>query len=369
MSKEIPFKADSVGSFLRTKELKEAREKLYNNEITKEELRKIEDVEILKLIEKQKKHGLTAITDGEFRRRWHLDFLEQINGISKYTFPPGPVFQGIIPKRPPEGYYVSDKISFNPSHTFLDDFKFLKDSIGEGYIAKQTIPGPCKILNTGVLLSDHYDKNPVYDSLDDLCNDIVKVYQDAIQAFYDAGCRYLQLDDTAWGALYDNDDSKKLEAKGHKIEDLIDRFGELTERAISKKPKNLAITFHTCRGNFRSSWRYEGTYNSIAERLFKIENIDGFFLEYDTERAGDFTPLKYLKKQKVVLGLVTSKHPELEPEEILLQRIKEASKYVPIEQICISPQCGFASTEDGNDLTEEDQWKKIDLVVSVSKKF
>lgn len=365
MTKRIPFRNDVVGSFLRPAELKQARADYKCGKITKDDLTKIEDKLIIELIRKQQQNGLHAVTDGEFRRRWwHLDFIVALNGITKVSFGDIITFQDVEMKDA-EGYYVSDKLSFNDRHPFLEHFKFLKQNASSS-IAKQTIPGPNMIYLGGALLSKAYLQKPVYDNIEQLENDIVKVYQDAIQAFYDAGCRYLQFDDTAWGKLFDKDSLEQIESFGYSVDELINKCGDITERSLENKPNDMAITFHICRGNFKSSWIYEGNYNSIAKRLFAIENFDGFFLEYDNERSGGFEPLKYIKGQKAVLGLITSKDAKLEDKAYLIDRVKQAAKFVPLDQICISPQCGFASTEDGNTLTEEQQWAKVRLVNEVA---
>lgn len=363
-----PFKNDSVGSFLRPANLKEAREQYKKQEITCEALRAIEDEAIIDLIEKQQTYGLKAVTDGEFRRRWwHLDYIVNLTGLTKLSLGDATIFQGVAAKDV-ESYYVSDKIAFNPKHPFLTDFKFLKEHAGEA-VAKLTIPGPCMVYFSGALLSKDYQANPVYDKLADLENDIVQTYQDGIQAFYDAGCRYLQLDDTAWGALIDAKYDQVLGALNLKPQDLLTKFEELTRRSLANKPADMAITFHTCRGNFQSSWLYEGSFDTILEHLFKIEEFDGFFIEYDSERAGDFQVLTHLHQQKIVLGLVTSKTPGLESLTDLMARVKEANQFVPLEQICVSPQCGFASTEEGNHLTEAEQWAKIQLCTELAKEI
>lgn len=362
-----PFKCDIVGSFLRPEELKNSRADYSSGKISQEQLREVEDRLIIDLIRKQQAHGLQAVTDGEFRRRWwHLDFLEQLKGVTKYSLGDIRTFQDVEMKNA-EAYYVSGKLSFPPNHMFLQDFAFLKSHAGDS-VAKQTIPGPNMLYLGGAILAAQYQENPVYAELSELEDGIVAVYQEAIQAFYDAGCRYLQLDDTAWGRLLDQDLQSPLVANAgdDTVQQLIEKCADLTRRAIEKKPADMVITFHFCRGNFKSSWVYEGGYDAIAEQLLSIETFDGFFLEYDTDRAGSFAPLQALKNQKIILGLITSKSPQLEDGEALLDRVKAASQYVPLEQICISPQCGFASTEDGNSLTEAQQWAKIDLLVETA---
>lgn len=360
----IPFRFDIVGSFLRPKELKEARIEFYENKITREDLTKVEDRLIKALIDKQLKVGVQAVTDGEFRRKWwHLDFIEAINGVTKYS----KTVQAFSGEQVMELSYVSDKLSFNPSHPFLQDFKNT-NRIANGALVKQTIAGPGMIYIPSLIASDKYHEKPVYNNEEQLKLDLIKTYQDAIMAFYDAGCRYLQLDDTSWGSLFADNHRQLIESFGYNPDELIGHLGDITEEAIKIKPKDMAITTHMCKGNFMSRWLYEGKYDIIAKRLLAIEDFDGFFFEYDDERSGSFEPLKFLKNQRMVLGLVTTKTGELEKEEDILKRIDEASKYVPLDRLCISPQCGFASTEEGNAITEEEQWKKLEFVNKIAKK-
>ena len=363
--KKAPFRADHVGSFLRPQALKDARAQYKNGQITKEELRALEDIEIARIVELQKEVGLTAVTDGEFRRRWwHLDFIRAIEGIRVYEIDITGAFNGAMKKA--EAYTVDSKLSFPKDHPFLEDFTYLKSIAGD-HIAKITIPGPNMIFYSGVVGSEPYLNNPSYPSFDEVANDIIKVYQDAIQTFYDAGCRYLQLDDTSWGALFSDAFRDKIKSQGFDPDELVKKFADITVKAVANKPEDMAITLHICRGNFKSSWLYQGGYEPIAKELFSRVNVDAFFLEYDNERSGDFTPLRFIKEQHVVLGLITSKTPELEDKDEIIGRIKEATKYVNINQLCLSPQCGFASTEEGNILTEEEQWSKLRHVVSIAK--
>ncbi|MFC7392982.1 5-methyltetrahydropteroyltriglutamate--homocysteine S-methyltransferase [Scopulibacillus cellulosilyticus] len=362
-----PFRADHVGSLLRPQVLKDAREQYQQGKISKQELRSIEDREIVKAVEKQKEVGLSAVTDGEFRRKWwHLDFIKDLEGIRVYEFDASGLFQGAMKKA--TAYTVDSKLKFPEGHPFLEDFKYLKSVAGE-HLAKFTIPGPNMIFYSGIVNSQQYWDNPPYASLDEAAQDIVKVYQDAIQAFYDAGCRYLQLDDTSWGALFSDDFREKIKTKGFDPDELIKKFADITIEAVANKPEDMAVTLHICRGNFKSSWLYQGGYEPIAEELFSRVNVDAFFLEFDSENAGDFTPLRFIKDQKVVLGLITSKTAELEDKEEIKKRVAEAEKYVNIEQLCLSPQCGFASTEEGNTITDQDQWKKLGLVVDIANEI
>jgi len=362
-----PFRADHVGSFLRPQILKEAREQYQQGQITRAELRSIEDAEIAKLVEKQKEVGLKAVTDGEFRRTWwHLDFIEAIEGIRVFDLDATGLFHGAMSKA--KGYTVHSKLQFPKNHPFLEDFSYLK-SVAKEHVAKFTIPGPNMIFYSGVVNSQAYLDNPPYSSLDEVAKDIVKVYQDAISAFYDAGCRYLQLDDTSWGALFSDDFREKVKAKGFDPDVLVKKFADITIEAVENKPEDMVITIHICRGNFKSAWLYQGGYDPIAEELFSRVNVDGFFLEYDTDRAGDFTPLRFIKNQYVVLGLITSKTGELEDKDMIKQRVTEAEKYVKLGQLCLSPQCGFSSTEEGNTITEQDQWNKMKLIVELAEEI
>lgn len=360
-----PFKADHVGSFLRPQNLKDARIRYEQGEISQAELRLIEDEEIAKLVEKQKAVGLIGVTDGEFRRKfWHLDFIQSLEGIRVYEKESSGLFQGKMKKL--TLYTVDSKLNFPDDHPFLADFKYLKKVAGD-HVAKFTIPGPNMIFYSGVINSDVYLENPCYASLDEVADDIVQVYKKAIQAFYDAGCRYLQLDDTSWGALFSDDFRETIRGKGFDPDELMKKFAEITIRALADKPKDMAITLHICRGNFKSSWLYQGDYEPIAEELFSRVNVDAFFLEFDSERAGDFKPLRFIKNQQVVLGLVTTKTGALENKEDIKARIKEATQYVHIDQLCLSPQCGFASAEDGNLITDQAQWDKLKLVTEIAQ--
>lgn len=364
-TKKGPFRADHVGSFLRPAVLKDARAKFNAGKLTKDELRKVEDLEIEQLVAKQKEIGLEVVTDGEFRRKWwHLDFIQALEGIRTFDVDAPSLFQGTMKKA--TVYTVSDKLAFPKNHPFLDDFMFLKKVAGDNHIAKQTIPGPNMIFYSGVVGSQTYLNKPIYDSLDAVAADIIQVYQDAIQAFYKVGCRYLQLDDTSWGALFSEDFRRKIEENGFNPEELIQKFADITIGAVDNKPEDMVITIHICRGNFKSAWLYQGGYEPIAKELFSRVNVDGFFLEFDDERAGDFEPLRFIKNQSVVLGLITSKTGELEDPAQIQARVAEATKYVPLDQLCLSPQCGFASTEEGNLVAEKNQWKKLALVKQIA---
>lgn len=364
-TKKGPFRGDHVGSLLRPQQIKEAREQYSKGELSAKGLREIENEAIKKLIEKQKEIGLQAVTDGEFRREyWHLDFIASLEGILTYEEETQGFFQGSMKKL--KKYKVDGALKFPLDHPFLEDFKFVKEQAGD-HVAKFTIPGPNMIFHSGVVVNPHYLKHPTYPTISAVAEAIVQVYKDAIQAFYQAGCRYLQLDDTSWGALFSDDFRKLIEKSGFNPDEVMKQFADITVKALEDKPEDMAITIHICRGNFKSSWLYEGGYEPIAKELFSRVNVDAFFLEFDSDRAGDFTPLRFINQQKVVLGLITTKTAELEQKEMIQARIQEAEKIVPKEQLCLSPQCGFASTEEGNLVTEEDQWKKLQLVVDIAK--
>lgn len=362
---KIPFRFDQVGSLLRPEKLKEAREKFAKGEISKEELTKVEDESIIQVISQQKEVGLKAVTDGEFRRRWwHLDFIAGLNGITVYDFETTAF--GITTQA--QGTYVSGKLLFSSNHPFLAHFKFTKKHAGEA-IAKQTIPGPNMIYLDSFILSKQYHEHPVYQTKEAFVEDLIHTYQEVIHAFYEAGCRYLQLDDTSWGGLFDERFRALIKSNGYDPDELIQEFGDITEAILENKPEDLAVTFHFCKGNFQSHWLYNGSYEKIAERLLAIQQFDGFFLEFDDERSGSFEPLKYSKDQRIVLGLVTTKTPQLEEKSVLKERVTQAAQFVPLERLCLSPQCGFSSTHEGNKVLKEDQWAKLSLVVETAKEI
>ena len=366
MTNKLPLKADHVGSFLRTEPIKEARKAFANGEIDQAALTAIEDQEITKFVQKEIEVGLKAITDGEFRRAWwHLDFLAGLEGVEFFETEYVSNFKGAKTKN--NAIKVTGKVDFD-QHYMVDHFKFLKEAVeqyGDGtQVAKFSIPSP-NMLATRMQGDEYYngDKEALF-------NDTVVAYQKAIQAFYDAGCRYLQLDDTSWIDFISEDRIKAVEEKeGKNVNEIIkDRVRCLNE-AISKKPEDMLITMHICRGNFRSTYIASGGYDQISDAIFDELNVDGLFLEYDDQRSGDFEPLKSFKRDDkiVVLGLITSKFPELENPDSIKERIKEASQYIPLENLALSPQCGFSSTEEGNVLTEEDQWNKIKHMITIAE--
>lgn len=356
-----PFRYDIVGSFLRTDEIKTARLQFQKGEIDIEKLTDIENIEIKKLVHKEKEMGLKAVTDGEFRRTWwHLDFFLGIKGTEKINLNQGKDLNGSKIKA--ESFRIIDKIKFE-DHPMIEHFKYLK-SIAVDCIPKFTIPSPALFH-----FVQNHNGNHVYETNEELLEDIIEVYRSAVKAFYDAGCRYLQFDDTAWGSLCSERHREHLKDKGMNPDELARDYVRLINESIADIPKDMIITLHICRGNFHSSWFAAGGYEPIAEILFPNCKVDGFFLEYDNERSGDFTPLRFIENQFVVLGLVTTKHGGLESKERLKARVAEACKYIDINQLSLSPQCGFASTEEGNILTEEEQWEKIKLVVDTAKEI
>jgi len=361
-----PFRYDIVGSFLRPAALKEKREAFAAGTITAADLKAAEDEAIRDLVAKEKGVGLRAVTDGEFRRRyWHLDFLTELEGVTEISAENWSVhFKGVQPKA--RTAKITGPISFG-SHPFLDHFRFLKEAAGDT-LAKMTIPSPSMLHLICCVREKHYEPIPQYQDQNRLFTDIALAYQQAIRSFYAAGCRYLQLDDTSWGEFCDADKRKAYAERGFDLDELANHYVDMINRALEAKPEDMTITMHICRGNFRSTWFSSGGYEPVAEALFGRCHVDGFFLEYDSDRAGGFEPLRFIKDQQVVLGLVTSKTPELEKEEDIIARIREAEKYVPLDQLCLSPQCGFSSTEEGNLLTEKEQWAKLRLIRSIAEK-
>jgi 5-methyltetrahydropteroyltriglutamate--homocysteine methyltransferase len=357
-----PFRADEVGSLLRPKALAEARASRAKNGITAAQLKEIEDREIEKVIRKQEEIGLKLATDGEFRRAyWHFDFFAMLDGVELYELDHGIQFHGVASK--PQSIRITGKIGFSGTHPMIEHFKFLKAHTR--VTPKMTIPSPTVLdfrLEPGAVSKSAYaDRNDIFD-------DLAIAYQKAVKAFYDAGCRYLQFDDTAWAYLCSQDELKKAKDRGMKVDNIQDTYTRCINKALEGKPADMTITTHVCRGNFRSTFISSGGYEPVAESLLAKCNYDGYFLEYDTDRAGGFEPLRFLPKGKkiVVLGLITSKTGRLEPRDDIKRRIEEATKYAALDQLCLSPQCGFASTEEGNTLAEDEQWAKLRLVVDLA---
>ncbi|MFC7394624.1 5-methyltetrahydropteroyltriglutamate--homocysteine S-methyltransferase [Scopulibacillus cellulosilyticus] len=358
--KKPPFRADHVGSLLRTAPIKKARQQKAAGEITAEQLRAVENEEITRIVEKQKDIGLKGVTDGEFRRAWwHLDFLAGLDGVDFYETESGIQFHD--KKTRAHGVKVTGKLGFT-DHPMLEDYKFL-DSIAGSHTAKMTIPSPSMLHARGII------ESAAYSDKDEYFHDLSLAYKKAIKAFYDAGCRYLQLDDVAWAYFCSEKEREQTRARGWDPDELIAKNAKTINDALADRPDDLTITMHVCRGNFRSSWVASGGYEYVAETLFDGLNLDGLFLEYDNDRSGGFEPLRFVKRKdlQIVLGLITSKFGELENTDDIKRRIEEATKYVDLSQLCLSPQCGFASTEEGNLVAEEEQWAKLRRVVEIAE--
>ena len=352
-----PFRADHVGSFLRPAALKEARAKREQGAITAAELKAVEDREIEKIIKKQEELGLKLATDGEFRRSWwHFDFLGMLDGVEVYESDQGIQFRGVQTKA--QSLRIVGKVGFS-NHPMLEHFKFLKAHTK--VTPKMTIPAP-PVLHFR-LAKDGIRKD-IYPDLDGFFHDLGQAYKQAVKGFYDAGCRYLQFDDTVWAYLCSQEELRKARERMSNVDQLQGIYARVINAALEGKPADMTITTHVCRGNFRSTWISEGGYEPVAETLLGKVNYDGYFLEYDSDRAGGFEPLRFLPKGNkiVVLGLVTSKSGTLEKKDDVKRRIDEAAKFAPLEQFCLSPQCGFASTEEGNVLAEEEQWAKLRMI-------
>ncbi|MCX8135266.1 MAG: 5-methyltetrahydropteroyltriglutamate--homocysteine S-methyltransferase [Roseococcus sp.] len=357
-----PFRADHVGSLLRPPALREARAARAEGRISAEALRAIEDAAIREAIAQQKAIGLKAVTDGEYRRAfWHFDFLAQLGGVEMYEADQGIQFKGGQTKA--YGLKVTGPIRYQ-GHPFVADYAFVHANAG-GAVPKQTIPSPSVLhFRGGRRAVDSH----TYPDMDGFFADLGEAYAAAVADFAGAGCRYLQLDEVNIAYLCDPEQIAQLKARGEETEGLLGRYAALINRAIANRPADMFVSMHLCRGNFRSMHIASGGYDPVAEVLFNGIGVDAYFMEYDDERSGGFAPLRFLPKGKtVVLGLVTSKRGALESKDALKRRIEEAARYAPIEQLAISPQCGFASTEEGNLLTVEEQWAKLRLCVEVAE--
>ena len=341
-SLKTPFKYDFVGSFLRTDRLKEAKEAYKASTISDEEFNKITEEEITKVVEKQKELGFHVITDGEFRRSfWHLDFMWGLEGVDHKSTGNGVSFNGELAVL--DDTYLVGKIKAK-AHPFVEYFKFLKQFEDENTVAKYTIP-----------------------TNDELIEDIANAYQDIIKQFYEAGCRNLQFDDCTWGAIVGDAAKQRYKALGIDLEDVKKQLLKVNNLALIGKPEDMFINSHICRGNYHSTYFTSGPYDTVADYVFAKENVDALYLEYDDARSGGFAPLSKVSEDKmVVLGLITTKTPELEDKQYIIDRIHEAAKFIPLERLCLSPQCGFASCEIGNKLTQEQQWAKLKLVKEIA---
>ena len=357
-----PFRADHVGSLLRTASLKDARAKRERGEINAEALKAVEDLEIEAIIKLQEEIGLKAVTDGEFRRAfWNYDFLGKLDGVEAYLGERKIKFQGPNPK--PMMLRVTAKLGTFSGHPMLEHFKFLKDHTKR--LAKMTIPSPSS-------LHFRYGRDAVpktiYPAMEDFYRDLGQTYRKAVRAFADAGCRYLQLDEVNFTYLCDPKLRAQVANRGDDPEQLPAIYATMINAAVSDIPDDMTITMHLCRGNFQSTFVASGGYEPVAEILFNTINVHGYFMEYDSDRAGGFEPLRFVPKGKtVVLGLVTSKSGRLEGKDAIKRRIEQAAKFIPLDQLCLSPQCGFASTEEGNLLAEDEQWAKLRMIVELAE--
>ena len=360
---KTPFRYDFVGSFLRPQALKDAKAKFGKGEISQKEYDKIVNDEITKLVAKQKELGFHAITDGEFRRTfWHLDFMWGFDGVEHKATGGGVPFNGELAVL--DDTYLVGKIKAT-AHPFVEYFKFLKQFEDENTVAKYTIPAPAQTLLQFIVPNNIESTRKFYKTDDKLIDDLAKAYQDVIKQFYDAGCRNLQLDDCSWGSALTEDGTDVF---GITAEQFKNELLKVNNLAIENKPEDMVITSHICRGNYHSTFFSSGAYDPVADYVFARENVDALLLEYDDERSGNFEALKKVSPdKKVVLGLITTKSPNLEEKSEVIARIKEASQYVPLNRLCLSPQCGFASCEIGNKLTEEEQWAKLKLVKEIAE--
>jgi 5-methyltetrahydropteroyltriglutamate--homocysteine methyltransferase len=361
-----PFRADHVGSLLRPPELLKAREDFANDRIDAEELRGIEDRSIADVVKMQEDVGLQSATDGEFRRAsWHMDFIYSLGGISKahddlkvkFHNPDGDI------EFTPAALHVDGRITLEKP-IFADDFDFLKSSVTRN-TPKLTIPSPSMVHYRGGAAAIDPD---VYSDPDEFWSDLTTAYSDQVKAIAEHGCTYLQFDDTSLAYLNDPNQRAMMAERGEDAEHLHERYIQHINEALTDRPDGIAITTHMCRGNFRSSWVAEGGYDFVAEALFNELNVDGFFMEYDDARSGGFEPLRFVPRGKqVVLGLVTTKRGDLESKDDLKRRIEEAAQYVPLDQLCLSPQCGFSSTVEGNALSYDQQVAKLRLIVETAQ--
>lgn len=367
MNKYTPFRYDVVGSFLRPERLHQARNAYEAGKIDQNRLKEVEDECIRELIQKEKEAGLHCISDGEFRRAWwHMDFFWGLQGIEKRKTADGLHFHDEVTKA--ETAVITGKIS-GENHPFVEHFKFTSSFADEHHIAKQTIPAPTQLL-AQLRMPEYAEQNhSVYPDDSLLKEDIVKAYHQVIQDLYNAGCRNLQFDDCTWTLYADKNMWKAFDMDEEKLKMICEEGVTLNNAAITGHPEDMVINTHVCRGNFHSTYANSGPYDPIAPYLFARENVHAFYLEYDSERAGGFQPLKYVPEDTyVVLGLITSKTPELEDENMVIRRIHEAAQYHPLDKLCLSPQCGFASTEEGNKLSEQQQWDKIALIKRIAEK-
>ncbi|MGN1104370.1 MAG: 5-methyltetrahydropteroyltriglutamate--homocysteine S-methyltransferase [Candidatus Coproplasma sp.] len=364
--KSVPFRYDYVGSFLRPQSLKRARKDFSEGKISREELTAAEDRAIAELVAKQKAAGYKVICDGEFRRAtWHLDFMWGFNGVGHTKTQTGIPFHdeaALI-----DDTFLTDRLSVE-NHPFVEHYKFVKALEDENTVAKQTMPAPAQFLEQMLFPANKANTVKFYPDTEKLVEDIAAGYRKVIKQLYEEGCRNIQFDDCTWGLCVDPSATFVLDTDEKGLEEIERLLLDVNNLAIEGKPDDLTVTTHVCRGNYHSTWASRGGYGKIAPLLFGKENVSAYYLEYDDERSGGFEPLKYVSEdKKVVLGLITTKRPHLENMDRIISRIYEAAKYVPLDNLCLSPQCGFASCEIGNKLTEEEQWAKLELVKQIAK--
>ncbi|HWD01918.1 MAG TPA: 5-methyltetrahydropteroyltriglutamate--homocysteine S-methyltransferase [Amycolatopsis sp.] len=368
MTPRPPFRADHVGSLLRPPVLREARRRRAAGEITAEQLTAVEDDAIRDVVKMQKAAGLSSATDGEFRRAsWHMDFIYSLGGISKSDERLHVKFHNLTGdlEFSPPGLQVDGRVRLD-APIFAEHFKFLKSHVDDGITPKLTIPSPSMVYYRGGRAAV---SETVYPDLEEFFADLSTAYAAQVTAMGELGCQYLQLDDTSLAYLNDPAQRELVARMGGDPDTLHLRNIKTVNAALAAKPEGMTVTTHLCRGNFRSSWAASGSYEFVAEAVFGELGVDGFFLEYDDERSGGFEPLRFVPKGKrVVLGLVTTKRPELEDPDALVRRIEEATRYVDLDQLCLSPQCGFSSTEEGNELTPDDQLRKLELIVATAER-
>lgn len=369
MSKyQTPCRYDFVGSFLRPEDVKKANADYQEGKISEAEKNQIIDKAVTEVVAKQKELGFHVITDGEFRRTyWHLDFMWGFEGVGHEQTGSGVQFDGELASL--EDTYLIGKIKAKAkAHPFVEHFKFLKQFEDENTVAKYTIPAPAQMFQQMIIPVNYKNTRKYYETNKELIHDIGTAYQEVIRQFYEAGCRNLQLDDCTWGAIVGDAAKQRYKLLGTDIEDVKKELLEVNNLALEGKPEDMVITSHICRGNYHSTFFTSGPYDSVADYVFAKENVDALFLEYDDARSGGFAPLaKVSPDKKVVLGLITTKTPQLEEKEVVIKRIHEATKYIPLDRLYLSPQCGFASCEIGNKLTEEEQWAKLKLVKEIAE--
>ncbi|MEV4596263.1 5-methyltetrahydropteroyltriglutamate--homocysteine S-methyltransferase [Amycolatopsis sp. NPDC049253] len=368
MTPRPPFRADHVGSLLRPPVLRDARRWHTAGEITAEQLKAVEDDAIRDVIKMQKVAGLSSATDGEFRRAsWHMDFIYSLGGISQSDERLHVKFHNLAGdlEFSPPGLQVDGRVRLDQP-IFAEHFSFLKSHVDSGITPKLTIPSPSMIYYRGGRAAV---SETVYPDLEEFFADLATAYAAQLTAMGELGCTYLQLDDTSLAYLNDPAQRELVARMGGDPDTLHLRNIQQINAALRGRTEGMSVTTHLCRGNFRSSWAASGSYEFVAEALFGELGVDGFFLEFDDERSGGFEPLRFVPPGKrVVLGLVTTKRPELEDADTLVRRIEEASRFVDIDQLCLSPQCGFSSTEEGNELTTDDQLRKLELIVATAER-